>query len=717
MQRKEPGYQNILLIQGDPAEAKIIRELLANSRDALFRVEWVRQCCEGLDLLQRQDQEVIAAVLVDLFLPDSQGIATFDALFRAAPLVPILVMSDAQQLDLVRLAVQRGAQDYLLKERIDAYLLPKALQSVIERSASAEILFEAKERAQVMLNCIGDAVIGTDVAGNVTYLNKTAERMIDWPAESAEKPPLHEILRIVAGNDRAAVVDPMALAIHQDRIVQLNTHHLLLRRDGFECAIEGSFAPIHDRRGRVTGSVTVLRDVTKAHTMSSRMYYLAQHDSLTDLPNRLLFNDRLAQAMVMARRHQLQLAVLFVDVDHFKHINDSLGHEAGDKLLQSVARRLINCVRSSDTVSRQGGDEFVVLLAEITHARDAAILAEKILAALGMPHSVDEHDLHVTASIGIAIFPDDGADVDTLRKNADFAMFHAKDSGRNGYQFFRYEMNIRATERKELEIDLRHALERREFLLHYQPKMDLETATMSGVEALLRWMHPQRGLLESAEFVPIAEESGLIVPIGRWVLREACRQLKAWSDAGLQPTTIAVNISAAELRAGDFAANVRATLSESGIEPHYLEFELNESFLMQDAKSTTAVLQALKELGVGIALDDFGTGYSSLTYLKRFPINALKIDRSFMRHVLTDDEDAGIVTAVIGMANSLNLRVIAEGVETQEQLQFLQAQSCGEAQGYLFSRPLAAEEFAKLLAPAFERTTRPGVPPAMKNLP
>jgi EAL domain-containing protein (putative c-di-GMP-specific phosphodiesterase class I) len=267
-------------------------------------------------------------------------------------------------------------------------------------------------------------------------------------------------------------------------------------------------------------------------------------------------------------------------------------------------------------------------------------------------------------------------------------------------------MNIRAVERCEVEAQLHHALERGEFLLHYQPKMDLQSTSVSGVEALLRWMHPQRGLLASAEFVPVAEECGLIVPIGRWVLCEACRQVKAWAEAGLQPITMAVNLSASELRASDFAANVRAALAETGIEPRYLEFELNESFLMQDAKSTTAVLQALKELGVGIALDDFGTGYSSLTYLKRFPINALKIDRSFMRDVLTDDEDAGIVTAVISMANSLHLRVIAEGVETPEQLAFLQAQHCGEAQGYLFGRPLAANEFAKLLAPrAFESRT------------
>ena len=401
--------------------------------------------------------------------------------------------------------------------------------------------------------------------------------------------------------------------------------------------------------------------------------------------------------MALAHRHRRKLAVLFLDVDRFKHINDSLGHAIGDRLLQSVAQRLLACVRSSDTVSRQGGDEFVILLSEVTHAQDAAVSAEKILLALSTPHRIDQHDLHLTASIGIVTYPDDGTDAETLMKNADSAMYHAKDSGRNNYQFFKPDMNVRAVERQSLEDGLRHAMERQEFVLHYQPKMNLETGAIIGVEALIRWHHPQRGLVPPAQFIPIAEECGFIVPIGQWVLREACRQARAWQDAGLPPMRIAINISAVELRAKDFVAGVRAILTETGLEPRYLELELTETFLMQDSKSTAAVLQALKDMGVQLALDDFGTGYSSLSYLKRFPIDTLKIDQSFVRDLTTDADDASIVSAVISMGKSLHMRVVAEGVETREQLAFLQEQSCPEGQGYYFSRPVVAEEFTQLL--------------------
>ena len=445
----------------------------------------------------------------------------------------------------------------------------------------------------------------------------------------------------------------MALAIREDKTVGLTPNCVLIRRDGVEAAIEDSAAPIHDRRGQVTGAVMVFHDVSAARALSLRMSYLAQHDSLTDLPNRALLNDRLTQAMALAHRHRRKLAVLFLDVDRFKHINDSLGHDIGDRLLQSVAQRLLACVRSSDTVSRQGGDEFVILLSEVTHAEDAAVSAEKILLALSAPHRIDQHDLHLTASIGIVTYPDDGTDAETLLKNADFAMYHAKDSGRNNYQFFEPDMNVRAVERQSLENGLRHAIERQEFVLHYQPKMNLETGAIIGVEALIRWRHPQRGLVPPAQFMPIAEECGFIVPIGQWVLREACRQARAWQDAGLPPMRIAINISAVELRDKDFVAGVRAILTETGLEPRYLELELTETFLMQDSTSTAAVLQALKDMGVQLALDDFGTGYSSLSHLKRFPIDTLKIDQSFVRDLTTDADDASIVSAVISMGKSL----------------------------------------------------------------
>lgn len=425
--------------------------------------------------------------------------------------------------------------------------------------------------------------------------------------------------------------------------------------------------------------------------------HMAQHDALTDLPNRVLLNDRLAHAIDLARRHGNQFAVLFLDLDGFKHINDSLGHAVGDKLLQLVAKRLTLAVRSSDTVCRQGGDEFVILLAEIEHPEHAAKTAQKILAALVASHCVNQLDLHVTTTIGISIYPDDGCDADTLIKNADTAMYHAKASGRNHYQFFEQNMNIMAVKRQSIESGLRYGLERQEFVLHYQPKIDLNNGTIVGVEALIRWQHPEHGFLLPAQFVPVAEECGLIVPIGRWVLREACRQAQAWLHAGLGPITVAVNTSALEFYAKDFFESVRHTLNDTRLDPRLLEIELTESVLMRDAELTNVVLRSLGALGIKLAVDDFGTGYSSLSYLRQFPIDTLKIDQSFISQVGVNPDDDTIVSAVINMGKGLKRCVIAEGVETPQQYEFLRARQCDEAQGFYFGKPAAPEVLAKLL--------------------
>jgi EAL domain-containing protein (putative c-di-GMP-specific phosphodiesterase class I) len=354
-------------------------------------------------------------------------------------------------------------------------------------------------------------------------------------------------------------------------------------------------------------------------------------------------------------------------------------------------------VRASDTVSRQGGDEFVILLSEITHPEDAATSARKILLSLSAPCSIGGHDLHINGSIGISVYPEDGADAEALIKNADTAMYHAKESGRNNLQFFKADMNRKAVERQSLEGGLHRALEREEFLLHYQPKVNLNTGEITGVEALVRWQQPDRGLVSPAQFIPIAEECGLILPIGRWVLREACRQARAWQDAGLPPLPVAVNVSAVEFRDKGFVESVRTILSETGLEPRYLELELTEGVLMEDAESTASVLRDLKTMGVHLAVDDFGTGYSSLSYLRQFPIDVLKIDRSFVNQITADPDDSTIVSAIINMGKSLKHHVVAEGIETQLQRAYLQTQQCGEGQGYLFSRPLAAPQFAQLL--------------------
>jgi diguanylate cyclase (GGDEF)-like protein/PAS domain S-box-containing protein len=684
----------ILLIGTDAADGRSVREALAGTvRDRSFTVECAPRLVDGLARLRTSG---IAAVLLDLRLSDVPGIAAVEQVAVAAPHTPILVIGSQDDEDVAAQAIERGAQDYIHRDHLDNYTLPRVLERLLERHAAEEALFFAQQRADVTLNSIGDAVISTDVPGNVTYLNPVAERMTGWPGQEAVGRPLAEVFQIIDATTREPARNPMDRAMQLDKIVGLTPNCLLIRRDGLEMAIEDSASPIHDRGGQVIGAVMVFHDVSAARAMSLQAVYLAQHDFLTDLPNRMLLNDRLTQAIAVARRRAHRLAVLFLDLDRFKHVNDSLGHSVGDALLRSVAQRLAASVRSSDTVSRQGGDEFVVLLSEIDGADAAAASAEKIIKGLVAPHEVAPHQLHISATIGISIFPDDGADAETLIKCADTAMYHAKAAGRNTYQFFERDMNARAVERQWIESGLHRALGRREFVLHYQPKIDLDTGAMTGAEALIRWCHPERGLLFPKAFVPIAEDSGLMVPIGQWVVREACRQARIWIDEGRLPLAVAVNISAAEFRDPHFLDNVCAVLHDTGLEARYLELELTESSLVRHIESTTLVLHALKDMGVRVAIDDFGTGYSNLSYLRQFPTSVLKIDQSFVHEINADPVGTSIVCAVISMGKSLGHRVVAEGVETAAQLAFLQGQQCGEGQGYYFSRPLVAEQFVKL---------------------
>ncbi len=441
----------------------------------------------------------------------------------------------------------------------------------------------------------------------------------------------------------------------------------------------------------------VFHDVTASRAMSDQMAHFAQHDALTNLPNRLLLDDRITQAIGLARRQDGCLAVLFLDLDRFKYINDSLGHSVGDRLLLAVSKDLVAGVRQSDTVSRQGGDEFVILLSEIATPQDAALRAKKLLYSLSAPHTIEGQDLHINGSIGISIYPQDGEDAATLIRNADTAMYQAKEHGRNNFKFFEEEMNLKAVQRQSLESGLHFALERQEFLLHYQPKVNLDSGEITGVEALIRWQPPGRELMLPAWFMPIAEDCGLIVRIGSWVLREACRQARAWQLAGLPSLPISVNVSATEFRHEGFVDGVRNVLSATGLEAQYLELELTEGVLMENAETTIAVLQELKRMGVQLVVDDFGTGYSSLSYLQQFPIDALKIDQSFVQRITTSPGDSPIVRAIIDMGKNLKERVIAEGVETPQQLAFLTSQHCEQGQGYFFSRPLSATQFTQLL--------------------
>ncbi|MGE0085797.1 MAG: EAL domain-containing protein [Desulfococcaceae bacterium] len=817
----------VLLVEDDPDQAGQIRDALADTGNKPYRVEWVTRLSE---VLERLGREVADVVLLDLTLPDGQGIEVFDQVFQSAPNALILILTGANDEETAKHAVKRGAYDYLAKGDADPRWLSRALSYVIERKAAQdalrnseerframsdasplgifvsdeqggcvytnaayhkisgltfeqtlgtnwsiaihpedrgrvlaewnsavqshspfrtefrflrrdgravwtritgaamqdgmepnghvltvediserksmdfvlraaeEALFEEKERAQITLNSIGDAVLTTDIRGRVTYLNLVAEAMTGWSREESLGRPLAEVFRIIDGATRQALANPALRAIENDRIVGLAVDCVLIRRDGFESSIEDSTAPIHNREGRVIGAVIVFHDVSQTRAMALKMSHMAQHDFLTGLPNRALLTERLSQAIGLARRNRKRVALMFLDLDFFKHINDSLGHAIGDQLLQSVAERLTACVRVTDTVCRQGGDEFVILLAEIGQPQDAAHVSEILRSRFADPHLIGGHELHITLSIGISIYPDDGITVDTVMQNADTAMYHAKAGGRNSYRFFMADMNTRAIQRLFVESSLRRALKQDEFVLHYQPQIHLVSGAMTGAECLIRWQDPNLGLICPAEFVAIAEECGLIVPIGRWVLREACRQVRAWLDSGLRAVPVAVNISALEFRDKGFSDNIALILKETGLPPCYLRLELTESILMHEAGSSASVLAALNNMGVKIAVDDFGTGYSSLSYLKRFPIGTLKIDKSFVHDITTDADDATIVSAVIGMGKNLRLKVIAEGVETGEQLEFLRNHQCDGGQGFHFSHPLAADDFALLLA-------------------
>jgi diguanylate cyclase (GGDEF)-like protein len=506
-----------------------------------------------------------------------------------------------------------------------------------------------------------------------------------------------EVFRILDANTPEIVPNLIEASAEQSCSVNPPANWILVRRDGSEIPLEHSVASIHDREGQATGAVIVFRDMSATRAMALQMTHSAQHDFLTGMPNRMLLNDRVNQAVAAAQRNRKKLAVLFLDLDGSKHINDSLGHPTGDKLLQSIAKRLVDCVRASDTVSRQGGDEFVVRLSEVTQPEDAALTARRMLQTVAEAHSINQHDLHVTTSIGLSVYPDDGLDAETLVKNADVAMYQAKENGRQSYQFFKPAMNVRAVERQSLEEGLRRAIEREEFLVHYQPKVNLTTGEISGAEALIRCRRPTRGLVPPGDCIPIAEDCGLVLSMGNWVLREACRQARAWMRAGLPLATMAVNISAMEFRDERFLDRVFRILSDTGLNPAALELEITETALMKRAESTASILKALRTSGVQLAVDDFGTGYSSLSYLRKFPVDALKIDQSFVRQITETADEATIVTAVISMGRSLKLRVVAEVVETKEQLAFLQALQCDEARGYYFSRPIAPDQLAELL--------------------
>lgn len=589
--------------------------------------------------------------------------------------------------------------------QLDADWLRQVLRYVTQRKqleaflkVTEDALFEEKEQSRAALDAIDDAVLMSDSQGRVTFINPAAESLTGWSSTEAVGLPVDTVFHVVPSTDRTALEHPVLRGIRDGQGLIQDADRILVRRNGEQVGVEESVVPVHDCDGILTGAAVVFRDLNRSLAVSRKMAYMAHHDSLTGLPNRTLLDERLEQAISLASRHNKQTALLFLDLDGFKGINDTLGHPFGDRVLQEVAEKLRRCVRATDTVCRQGGDEFVILLSEIEHPGDAAQVAEKIIAGFAPPLVLDGQALQLNLSIGISVFPDDGDSVDTILKQADAAMYLAKLNHDVSYGFARSDLNRRLKNAETVEHRLFRAFEAGEFVLHYQPQIDLVSGEIIGVEALVRWDDPDRGLIYPIEFMSIAERTGLIVAIGHWVIQQACRQVAAWQDQGQSPLPVAINISGPEFEHPHFITFVRGVLRETGVEPEKLELEFREGVLMSDPEKSRARLQQLKDMGIRLALDNFGSEGSSLRYLRHFPVDTLKIDGCLMSDVTGDPTTSVVLRSLVDMGRGLKRRLVAEGVETANQLGFVQAQLFDVAQGYRFAAPQDAEGFSKLLS-------------------
>jgi diguanylate cyclase (GGDEF)-like protein len=596
----------------------------------------------------------------------------------------------------------------------DAYIQSDTDREMLERSldlSSQELLKSNADLRQTLsllhatIESTTDGILVVDLRGKIVSFNKKFLDMWHIPHS------------IVATMDDSIALDFVLAQIKNPEGFLQKVKELYAQSDAesydvltfLDGRVFERYSKPQQINGKCVGRVWSFRDITKRRKSEEQITKMAYFDVLTQLPNRYLLKDRLDQAIVYAAKYNKLLAVIYLDLDNFKRINDTFGHSVGDKLLQAISGRLEKHIRNVDTISRPGtdlpeptiarlgGDEFTILLREIKELQDASRVAQRIIDLFTDPFVIENRELYVSTSIGISLYPNDGEDVDTLLKNADAAMYHAKEKGKNNFQFFTEALNVEVLERFTLENSLRKAKENNELQLYYQPQFDIHKREIIGVESLLRWMHPERGMLFPDTFIPIAQDSGLIVSIGEWVLRTACKQNKAWQIAGYKPIYVTVNISSTQFEQNDFARSVALALSESDLNPQYLEIELTESILMKPIETTSRTLKELKALGVKLAIDDFGTGYSSLGYLKRLPIDTLKIDRSFVRDIMHDPDDRAIVQAIIALARALNLKIIAEGVETDEQLTYLREQGSDGIQGFLLSYPLPTDSLTCLL--------------------
>ncbi|NVN91029.1 MAG: EAL domain-containing protein [Desulfuromonadales bacterium] len=692
----DEGHITILVVEDEKSHAlaitRIFNAVVPNAKILL---------AGSLDEYRRIVEVVLPdVVVIDLNLPDGRAteILTSPAENGA---FPVLIMTAHGNEEMAVTAMKAGALDYIVKSAEAFACLPQTVERALrewkllqKNLLTEKSLQESETRFSRLLQDIPTvAVQGYGIDGTVHYWNLASEILYGYTAVEAIGRNLLDL--IIPPDVREDVKNALQWMVETGQAIPASEMKLM-RKDGTLVAVFSSHAVVQ-KPGAPLELFCLDIDITERKQNEEQLEFLATHDELTGLANRALLQDRLAQSLRYAHRSGRILAVLLIDLDRFKIINDSLGHDFGDKLLGSVAVRLQQVVREADTVARLGGDEFVVLLSEVADPDDVGVLATRILRNLAEPHRIDGREITVIASLGISLYPKDSDNGATLIRNADIAMYRAKREGGGSFSFFAPEMNQRAIETMELENALRQALERDEFCLYYQPKVDLASGRITGCEALARWQHPQRGVVSPNDFIPLAEETGLIVPLGTWVLQEACRQAKAWQDQGLPGVSAAVNLSARQFRKGDLPQLVQEILQKTGLDPCWLELEMTESMVMDDPDKAIAIMDKLKHIGARLSLDDFGTGYSSFSSLSRFPIDHLKIDRSFVTDIVTNPNSATIATSIIAMAHRMRLKVIAEGVETEAQLGYLRKHDCDEVQGFFFSRPLPADEFAAFL--------------------
>ena len=674
----------ILIIDDDQNMRKSLSDIFTFKG---YRVLTAESGAEGLALM---GQQFVSLALIDLGLPDISGLDVLERMRASSPATQAIVLTGQATVHSALEAANRGAYSYMLKP-YDMELLLLHVKRAMEKQRTEEVL-RLRQRA-IEASSNGIMIIDITQPDNpIVYANPAFEVITGFSCREA----LGRNARFLSRSDSEQEgLEEIRAALREQR----DGHAVLrnYRKDGSLFWNALSVAPVRDDGGEVTHFVGIINDITEQKRYQEQLEYQANHDELTDLPNRNLLSELIVQFALHARRTRRELAVLFIDLDYFKLVNDSLGRSVGDRLLKSMAERLKACVRSADMVARHGGDEFVVVLTDLGSSEDAGPVARKILEALSLPILIEGQELVIACSIGISVYPKDGDDAQTLLKNADAAMFRAKERGRNNFQFYAREMNARSLARLIMEKHLRRALENGELAVHYQPQVDLANGRVSGIEALLRWQNPELGMVPPSVFIPLAEETGLIGPIFEWVLETACSQNRAWQEAGLPALTLAVNLSPTQFRDGNLCASVDRIVRKTGLAPSCLELEVIESMLMHDVESAMLIMKELKQLGIKLAMDDFGTGYSSLSYLKRFPFDKLKIDISFVREVTVDPESAAIARSIIAMGHNLNLRVIAEGVETEGQLAYLRSHGCDDMQGYLFSRPLPADQIELLL--------------------